>query len=326
MNAPANAPATVPKNDLRTLLSSDAMKKQLAMALPKALPVDRFLRVLFTTLQRDPKLAQCERDSVLGGIMTAASLGLEIDPVLGRFYLIPFNDKRRGLIAQTIIGYKGYIDLFYRSGQAAGLIAEAVYEKDHFVYQLGLESRLEHIPSDAEDRGRLKYAYAVAELSNGGKVWKVLNRAQVMAAKAYSRGSDSSYSPWNTNEAEMWAKTAIRAIADRLPLSAELRDAVSADSSQEQAAYAAAIDVPVTAVTSEPAAAETAPVDPMATLTPKQRVNSLMVQCGQMGVKPEDTQKVLTKHGYDPSKPMEDGALNIMAEDLAALCRSVAEG
>ncbi|MES2531961.1 MAG: recombinase RecT [Pseudomonadota bacterium] len=323
MNAESKAVTQPARQDLRSLLSSEAMKKQLAMALPKVLPLDRFLRVLFTTMQRDPKLAECERESVLAGIMTAASLGLEIDPALGRFYLIPFNDRKRGMIAQPIIGYKGYIDLFYRSGQAAGLIAEAVYEKDHFVYQLGLEPKCEHIPSDDLERGKLKYAYCVATLSNGGQVWKVLNRAQVMAAKAYSRGSDSPYSPWNTNEAEMWVKTAIRALADRMPLSAELRTAVSAESGHDQAAYASAIDVPATTVATEVVTVE-APADPMQSLTPRQRVNTLILQCGQNGLS-DGAQTLITKHGGDLQK-LDDQALKILGEDLANLIRASLEG
>lgn len=330
--APASVPAAAPRNDLRSLLSSDAMKKQLAMALPKVLPVDRFLRVLFTALNRDPKLGQCDRDSVLAGVMNAAQLGLEIDPTLGRAYLIPFNDRRKGMVAQFVIGYKGYIDLFWRSGQGASITAEAVYEKDHFVYKLGLNQQLDHIPSDDPDRGRLVYAYAVAELSNGGKVLKVLNRTQVMNAKAYSRGSDSEYSPWQTNEPEMWAKTAIRALADRIPLSAELREAIRVESAQEQAAFASAIEVPATAVAESSQAevgssaagpAQTAGEAP-AGLTPRQRVNSLLLEAGSAGLA-DQAQAIIAKHGGDVSRMYEQQLVEV-GNALAGLVRASMEG
>ncbi|HET9685113.1 MAG TPA: recombinase RecT, partial [Gemmatimonadaceae bacterium] len=204
MNLPAQTDNAI--RDLRGVLNSDAMKKQIKMALPSILPLDRFLRTFFTTVNKTPDLALCDRDSVMAGVMTAASLGLEIDPSLGRAYLIPFKDRRKGLVAQFIIGYKGYIDLFYRSGMAAGLVAEAVYEKDEFEFELGLEPKLVHRPSEDEDRGRLKFAYAIAFLENGGKVWRVLNRSAVMRAKASSRGAESEYSPWNTSEEQMWVK------------------------------------------------------------------------------------------------------------------------
>ncbi len=236
----ANAVATTANAKpptLREVITGENMKKQFALALPRALPIDRFLRCLMTTINRDPKLLECDRNSVLAGAMTAAQLGLEIDPALGRAYLIPYKGK-----AQLIIGYKGYVDLAYRSGQLAGLQAEAVYEADHFSYALGLDPKLEHIPADVENRGELKYAYAVASLANGGKAWRVLNRAQVMKHKKSSQSAGSSYSPWTTHEEEMWRKTAIRALSSILPLSPELRDAVVADEDRAEAnAYASAV-------------------------------------------------------------------------------------
>lgn len=236
---------TQPRDDLRALISGDAMRKQFALALPKVLPVDRFVRVLATTLARDPKLLECDRQTVLAGAMTAAQLGLEIDPTLGRAYLLPYRDSKKGMIAQLIIGYKGYVDLAYRSGQLAGIQAEAVFEADHFVYELGLKPKLEHVPADAEDRGRLKYAYAVATLANGGQVWRVLNRSQVMKHKKSSKAASSEYSPWNTHEEEMWRKTAIRALSALLPLSPELRDAVAADQDgSDDRGYASAMTAP----------------------------------------------------------------------------------
>jgi recombination protein RecT len=243
MNAIATTSTQTPavrQATLRDMITGESMKRQFALALPKALPLDRFVRCLVTTLNRDPKLLECDRNSVLAGAMTAAQLGLEIDPALGRAYLLPYKGK-----AQLIIGYKGYVDLAYRSGQLAGLQAEAVYAADHFSYALGLDPKLEHVPADCEDRGDLKYAYAVANLSNGGKAWRVLNRAQVMKHKKSSQSASSSYSPWVTHEEEMWRKTAIRALASILPLSPELRDAVATDDSDRanDVAYANALVV-----------------------------------------------------------------------------------
>lgn len=230
------APDTIQK-----LILGDSMKKQFALALPKVLPVDRFVRCLVTTMNRTPELANCDRQSVLAGAMTAAQLGLEIDPALGRAYLLPYRDKSKGMIAQLIIGYKGYVDLAYRSGQLSGMQAEAVYSKDEFEYEYGLIEKLRHVPSEEEDRGELKYAYAVAHLKNGGHVFRVLNRSDVMRHKKASKSAHSDYSPWNTNEAEMWRKTAIRALASMMPLSPELREAVAAEEEDYSAKAASEI-------------------------------------------------------------------------------------
>jgi recombinational DNA repair protein RecT len=170
-------------------------------------------------------------------VMDCAQLGLEPDNVMGRAYILPYKGR-----AQLIVGYKGYIDLFYRSGMGQGLIAEAVYEKDHFIYRLGLDPKLEHVPAETEDRGALKYAYAVADIAGGGKVWRVLNREQVMRAKKSSQSAGSEYSPWTTNEEEMWVKTAIRALAKRIPLSPELREAIAREDTPRHRAGAGHAD------------------------------------------------------------------------------------
>jgi recombination protein RecT len=215
------------KSDLRSLITGDKMKREFQNALPKILPVDRFLRCLMTTVGRNPDLLKCDKESVLACAMTAAQLGLEIDPALGRAYLIPFKEK-----ATLVIGYKGFIDLAYRSGQVSGFQAEAVYEADEFSYSLGLTPTLKHVPADLENRGALKYAYAVANLANGGTVWRVLNRAQVMKHRASAAFADSPRSPWKTHEEEMWRKTAIRALSSTMPQSPELQRAVASEDAE----------------------------------------------------------------------------------------------
>lgn len=318
-----NNAVTKPTQDLRALIGSDAMKKQFQMALPKVLPIDRFLRVLYTTLQNTPALLECTRDSVLSSVMTAAQLGLEIDPVLGRAYLIPFK-KKGVLICQLIIGYKGFLDLAYRSGQMAGIQAEAVHEKDIFEYELGLNPKLRHIPCEDEDRGPLKYCYAVAELSNGGKVWKVLNRGQVMRSKKASRSAESEYSPWTTDEAAMWAKTGIRALSKFLPLSPELRDAIAHEDqneTEEGRAYHNAMQVPAQVI-AEP---EPSPQAPGANLTEKQELNTLMVAAAQEGVPSIDIQKAMKKIDK-PVASMTDEECRTLIGDLKMLIRMKIEG
>jgi recombination protein RecT len=304
MSVPSRpATSNPPANDLRQVINSEAMRKQFALALPKALPIDRFLRCVMTQFNRDPGLLKCDRDSVLAGIMNAAQLGLEIDPVMGRAYLVPFKGK-----ATLVVGYKGYVDLAYRSGMLAGIQAEVVYEADEFDYELGLEPKLKHRPSEAEERGALRYAYACAQLVNGGKVWRVLNRGDVMRAKKSSQSASYPSSPWQTSEAEMWRKTAVRALAKFLPLSPELRDAVAHDSDgddeRSRAAYANALMAQATPATSEPEREveaevrpeeafnhepEAAPEQPaQSALAARTRVNALAARITTAGGRPFD--------------------------------------
>lgn len=238
----ANELSTQRKNFL-SVVQGDGFKKQLALAVPRHLNPDRVLRIALTVMNKNPKLYDCDQSSVLGSIMDASQLGLECDNRAA--YLVPFNDKRRGLICQLIIGYQGFIELAYRHPLVKGIRAKAVYDKDHFEYDEGLVPKLEHRPYDGDDdAGKLKFAYAICNLEGGGFTFVVLNRRQVMKAKAFSRGSDSSFSPWQTSEEAMWVKTAVRALAKFMPRSTELTQAIMSDDENSGAVDIAAAVIP----------------------------------------------------------------------------------
>lgn len=214
----------------KAALTDDALKSQIALALPKHLTPDRALRIALTAALNNPKIGEACKTSVgkaslYKALLTASQLGLEVDGRQG--HLVPFfSNKLNALIIQFIPGYQGLIGLAYNHPKVKSLWAEAVYEKDTFVYKLGLNRTLEHIPHDAEDRGPLTHAYAVAELEGGAKTFVCLPRREVMKAKASSKGADSDDSPWKTHEAQMWVKTAVRQLAKFIPQSTELRSAL----------------------------------------------------------------------------------------------------
>lgn len=164
--------------------------------------------------------------------MDLAQLGLVADSVSGQAYLIPFKDKHRGLIVQLIVGFQGLTELAYRHPKVKSIRWSVVYEEDKFEWEEGLNPVLRHIPSDKEDRGRLTHAYAIGEL-DGGRTWIVLPKSEVLAARKRSRSADSEYSPWVTDPAAMWAKTAVRRLAKQLPKSNELMEAMSRDDDKD---------------------------------------------------------------------------------------------
>ena len=74
---------------------------------------------------------------------------------LGQAYLIPFKNK--GVLeCQFQLGYKGMLDLAYRSGEVSVIQAHTVYENDMFEYELGLDPKLKQIPAK-ENRGEPAY-------------------------------------------------------------------------------------------------------------------------------------------------------------------------
>lgn len=135
-----------------------AMEPQIKKALPSVITPERFTRMVLTALSSTPKLQTCTPQSFLGAMMQAAQLGVEPNTPLGQAYLIPY-----GSVCQFQLGYKGLIDLAYRSGEVSSIQAHEVHENDKFEYELGLEPKLRHVPAKA-DRGPVVWYYAVLKL------------------------------------------------------------------------------------------------------------------------------------------------------------------
>jgi len=226
MNLPEKieSPAT-----LRDLLSKQ--KEQFALALPKHLNADRFVRVALTAFNKTPRLMECTTASVLSCLMDCAQLGLEPDNVLGRAYLIPYRNKEGGTQCTLQIGYKGLVDLAYRSGQVDSIDAFAVHMNDKFTLTLGLSPNIEHVPA-LTDPGSLKGVYAVASLKGSTKPKFVyMTKEEVESIRKRSRAGNDG--PWATDYEEMAKKTAVKRLAKMLPISAEFNDAVSRDNDNE---------------------------------------------------------------------------------------------
>lgn len=196
-----------------------AMQDQIAKALPSVITAERFTRIALTALSSNPKLAQCERNSFLGGLMQAAQLGLEPNTPLGQAYLIPYMNTKKGILeCQFQIGYKGLIDLCYRSGEMMSVYAHVVYENDEFYYELGLKKDIIHKPASM-NRGNPIYYYAVWKLKNGGYDFSVWSVEDIEAhARKYSPSYKSSSSPWKTEFDEMAKKTALKAALKYAPI------------------------------------------------------------------------------------------------------------
>lgn len=189
--------------------------------LPQHVTPERMLRLARSMLANNHKLATCTPLSLMTALCECSLLGLEPNTPLGHAWVIPFGNE-----ATLVPGYKGYLELFYRTGGVvSGVNADVVCENDFFDYQLGPDGYIKHRYAEGE-RGKLRYAYAYA-LVHGNKVFKVLPASEVLKHKGASRAaqSGSRESPWNNEwEPEMWKKTAILVLADILPKSREVAD------------------------------------------------------------------------------------------------------
>lgn len=200
------------------------MELQIRKALPSVITPERFTRMVLTALSSTPKLQTCTPQSFLGAMMQAAQLGVEPNTPLGQAYLIPY-----GSVCQFQLGYKGLIDLAYRSGEVSSIQAHEVHENDTFEYEYGLEPKLRHVPA-MTDRGPVTYYYAVLKLKNGGVGFEVMSREDVETfarkkSKAFNNG------PWKTDFDEMAKKTVLKKVLKYAPLKTEFARAVASDES-----------------------------------------------------------------------------------------------
>lgn len=213
----------------KPLTMQDYIKKmqgEIAKALPSVLTPERFTRITLSALSTDAKLAQTTPKSFLGAMMTSAQLGMEPNTPLGQAYLIPY--KNHGVLeCQFQLGYKGLIDLAYRSGQVSTIQAQTVYANDEFEYELGLEPKLRHVPAKT-NRGEPVFFYAVFHTKDGGYGYEVMSIDDVRThAKKYSKAYGNG--PWQTNFEEMAKKTVLKKALKYAPLKTEFVRGLSAD-------------------------------------------------------------------------------------------------
>ena len=179
-----------------------AMDGEIRKALPSVITPERFTRMVLSAISTNPKLGDCTPNSFLGAMMNAAQLGLEPNTPLGQAYILPYMNK--GVMeAQFQIGYKGLIDLAYRSGEVEVIQSHIVYENDEFDCEYGLEPKLSHKPASS-NRGNPIKVYAVFKTKSGGFGFEVMSMDDVREhAAKYSKAYGTSYSPWKTNFEEM---------------------------------------------------------------------------------------------------------------------------
>ena len=205
-----------------------SMEGEIAKALPSVITPERFTRITLSALSSNPKLAETTPQSFLAAMMTAAQLGVEPNTPLGQAYLLPYRNNGK-LECQFQLGYKGLIDLAYRSGEISVIQAHTVYENDEFEYEFGLEAKLRHKPAK-DNRGEPAYFYAVFKTKDGGYGFEVMSVEDVRNhAKKYSKAYSSGYSPWTTNFEEMAKKTVLKRVLKYAPLKSDFARAVSTD-------------------------------------------------------------------------------------------------
>lgn len=177
------------KTGLTAYLTQDAVKKQINSVVGGKNGT-RFISSIVSAVQTTPALQECTNPSILSAALLGEALNLSPSPQLGQFYMVPFDNKKKGCKeAQFQLGYKGYIQLAIRSGYYKKLNVLAIKE-DELVHYDPLEETVEVnlIEDDIvrEETPKAGY-YAMFEYENGFRKTMYWSKKRMLAhAEKYS--------------------------------------------------------------------------------------------------------------------------------------------
>lgn len=226
------------KLGLTSYLTQEAVKNQINNVIGGE-NGQRFISSIVSAVNNSPQLAQCTNQSILSGALLGESLKLSPSPQLGQYYLVPFNDRQKGKVAQFQLGYKGYIQLAIRSGQYKKLNVLAIKEGELIKFNPLTEEidvRLIEDEDIRENTPTIGY-YAMFEYTNGFRkaiYWsktKMENHAKKYSA-GYSRDLQhgTQYTFWSKDFDAMAYKTMLRQLISKWGImSIDMQSAIESD-------------------------------------------------------------------------------------------------
>lgn len=208
---------------------------------------DRFLAASLV-VATDTNLNACDPNSIAQSLLGIAMLDLNVDKNVGHAYLVPYGGK-----AQLQLGYKGFIQLMYRSGWMCK--AFPVYQCDAFDMSFdGWDNKVKFVPNlDERDEGdkqwvidNLRGIYVVARHADSKDEYSTfINKAVIEKLRLVSSNqqkvSDKAseqdkkwcaekkpFGIWRDWYAEMATAKAVKKLAKQLPIGDRRLEAVIA--------------------------------------------------------------------------------------------------
>lgn len=157
---------------------------------------DRFIRTAISAISQNEKiLERCTPSSIGAAVLRAASMTLDLDPVLGHAYLVP-----RGGQATLQISYRGRMELARRSGQLVAMDVGSIHKNDNATLIRGTKPELTiAIPLDG-DRGPILGYYCAAQWKDGGSTVEYMPISEIIEHR--NKHSDE----WKRRgQASVWA-------------------------------------------------------------------------------------------------------------------------
>jgi recombination protein RecT len=226
------------------------------------LSAERMLFLAIECVRRTPELGNCDHLSVLGALITSHSLGLEPNTPMKHAFLIPYkgwkkdeNDKwvQKQAECSFQIGYRGFSQLFHRTGKVQTLCARAIRENDIFTHVEGTVTEVRYSKA-LKGRGTLQGSFCHINKNNGGQDFVLLELEEILKIRdksetyrALQKGVDQAgkknnqkdlndainklaETPWVMWEDDMAAKSALKKLSKTADLDSAVVMAAEIDS------------------------------------------------------------------------------------------------
>ena len=264
--APQAPPPRKARRTAIEVLNDPRLVDGLKRATSKFMTPERLLSVSLNAVRKTPQLKGTNFDSFLGALMTCSAFGLEPNTPAGHCYLIPY--RRRFMAAgkwataydcNFQMGYRGFIELAYRSPRLAVMQFGAIHENDIFEHAIGSEFEttvfFKYEKNMTPDRGELTGAFCFFRLVNEnghiGDIIRPLSLEEIHEARSCSETFNKltkdvaaaknatekkkaeaklAATPWVKWEDDMAIKTAIKKACKGFPLTVEMTAAAEIDS------------------------------------------------------------------------------------------------
>lgn len=192
-------------------LTQDAVNAQIAKVVGGKNST-RFISSVISAVQTNPQLQECTNQSILSAALQGEALNLPPSPQLGYFFMIPFNNKKKGVKeAQFQLSAKGYKQLAMRSGQYRDIDVLYIHEGEY----LGRDKytgkqKFEFIEDDDERESKPIIGYlAYFEMLNGFKKQLYWTKSKMEShadkySQAYSLEADKKLKAGQIPQNELW--------------------------------------------------------------------------------------------------------------------------
>ena len=193
----------------------------------------KFLSCIIEDIKNNPKLIECSITSLIISYFKMAQLGFMPSSISGESYVLPYNTKQKGMVAEFQIGYKGYITMLYKGG-VNSVKTELVRENDVIEIVNGKVTHKVNPRMSEEQRGELIGCYLIAEINNF-EYHKYMNSSEILKYRDFSKSYindikygkvDSLWNEDNPNDPQkwIWRKTVIKQAAKELPINESIKE------------------------------------------------------------------------------------------------------